>query len=216
MARRRTTALRVTEEATREAPGLRERKKARLRRQIIETAIKLFRKHGYENTRVEDIVRSLDISQPTFFRYFPTKDAVLRDLGSEAMACITQRLETELSTNATTTERLRRLYLTMAQDTEADRPLWQAVVLADAMNPVRSPDFRGPEQVRVRLLREIFVEGQRRGEITSAFPADHLVEFIEALYIIIVRRWAVDLIEPHSLTERVGSALEFFLRGSRP
>ena len=53
--------------------GLRERKKARLRQLIIDTAIKLFRKHGYERTRIDDIVDTLEISQPTFFRYFPSK-----------------------------------------------------------------------------------------------------------------------------------------------
>ena len=53
-----------------EIPGLRERKKARLRQQIIDTAIRLFRKQGYEKTRIDDIVKILEISQPTFFRYF--------------------------------------------------------------------------------------------------------------------------------------------------
>jgi len=43
-----------------EIPGLRERKKARLRQQIIETAIRLFRKRGYEKTRVDDIVKILE------------------------------------------------------------------------------------------------------------------------------------------------------------
>ena len=47
-----------------QVPGLRERKKARLRQQIIETAIRLFRKQGYEKTRVDDIVKILEISQP--------------------------------------------------------------------------------------------------------------------------------------------------------
>ena len=50
--------------------GLRERKKARLRQQIIETALRLFRKHGYENTRIDDIVKILDISQPTLLPVF--------------------------------------------------------------------------------------------------------------------------------------------------
>ena len=57
--------------------GLRERKKNRLHQQIIETSIKLFRRHGFENTRVDDIVQALEISQPTFFRYFPSKDAAV-------------------------------------------------------------------------------------------------------------------------------------------
>src|ERR1700724_31943 len=86
-----------------EFPGLRERKKARLREQIIDTAIRLFRKQGYERTRVDDIVNILEISQPTFFRYFPSKDAVLREVGLRAFACIEERLESELSSEATTT-----------------------------------------------------------------------------------------------------------------
>src|SRR5262250_1150227 len=92
-----------------EIPGLRERKKARLRQQIIDTAIRLFRKQGYEKTRVDDIVHILEISQPTFFRYFPSKDAVLREVGRRGFACIKEHLETELSSDATTAARLRRM-----------------------------------------------------------------------------------------------------------
>src|ERR1700758_4079157 len=107
--------------------GLRERKKAQLRQQIIETALRLFRKQGYENTRIDDIVQILEISQPTFFRYFPSKDAVLRDVGRRGYVCIKEHLETELSTDATTAERLRHMYLGMAREVESDRPLWRAV-----------------------------------------------------------------------------------------
>ena len=80
----------ATAEATAEQPevGLRERKKARLRQQIIDTSIRMFRKRGYEATRIDDIVQTLEISQPTFFRYFPTKDAVLREVGERGYACI--------------------------------------------------------------------------------------------------------------------------------
>src|SRR5271170_7738934 len=101
------------------APGLRERKKARLRQQIISTAIKLFRKRGYEKTRVDDIVELLEISQPTFFRYFPSKDAVLREVGRRAFTRQAESLKAELSTKATTEQRLRRFYDGLARETEA-------------------------------------------------------------------------------------------------
>jgi AcrR family transcriptional regulator len=201
---------------TGEFTGLRERKKVRLRQQIIETSIRLFRKRGYENTRIDDIVQILEISQPTFFRYFPSKDAVLREVGRRGFACIREHLETELSTNASTADRLRELYHTMAQEVESDRPLWQAVVLSGAMDPVRSPEMRQPEEIATSLLREILAEGQRRGEITRAFPVAHLAEFMEALYTTVVRRWAVDLSGPHNLAERIASAVEFFLRAVEP
>jgi AcrR family transcriptional regulator len=199
-----------------EIPGLRERKKTRLRQQIIETAIRLFRKQGYERTRIDDIVKILEISQPTFFRYFPSKDAVLRDVGKRGFECVAERLKSELSTKADTAERLHRLYHAMALEAEADRPLWRAVVLSGAMDPVRSPEVRGVEGVAISRLREILAQGQERGEITSAFPVVHLAEFMEALYHTVVRQWTVDLTGPHKLTERVDSAVEFFLRGVRP
>jgi AcrR family transcriptional regulator len=206
------SALAETDQAPPEV-GLRERKKARLRQQIIDTSIKLFRKHGYENTRIDDIVQILEISQPTFFRYFPSKDAVLREVGERGYACICERLSSELSTKAGTSERLRRLYVTMAREVEGDRQLWQAVVLSGAMDPVRSAELRGHEEAAAGLLREILTQGQKRGEVTRAFPVVHLAEFMEGLYSTVVRQWAVDLTGPHKLTDRVQSAVEFFLRG---
>ena len=208
----------VTAEAVAEQPevGLRERKKARLRQQIIDTSIRLFRKHGYEATRIDDIVHALEISQPTFFRYFPTKDAVLREVGERGYACICERLHSELSTKARTDQRLRRLYIAMAREMEGDRKLWQAVVLSGAMDPVRSAELRGHEEAAISLLREILTQGQKRGEVTRAFPVVHLAEFMEGIYNTVVRQWAVDLTGPHKLTDRVRSAVEFFLGGIRP
>ncbi len=206
---------RMEKPSNRQAPGLRERKKARLRQEIIETAVRLFRKHGYENTRIEDIVQVLEISQPTFFRYFPSKDAVLREVGRRGFACQSEKLESEMASNATTADHLRRFYETLAQITEADRPLWQAVVLSGAMDPVRSPDMRKPEEATIELLRQVLARGQKRGEITRAFPVVHLAEFMEGLFTTVVRQWAVDITGPHKLTERVSSAVEFFLRGAQ-
>jgi AcrR family transcriptional regulator len=202
--------------ANQKLPGLRERKKARLRHEILETGLRLFRDRGYENTRVDDIVHALEISQPTFFRYFPSKEGLLREVGRRAFAKQAESLRTELSSKATTAQRLRRFYETLAEVTEVGRPLWQAVILAGAMDPVRSPELRGPEQATVSLLREILSQGQKRGEITQDFPVVHLAEFMEGLFNTVVRQWTVDLTGPHKLTERVHSAVEFFLRAARP
>ncbi len=60
--------------------GLRERKKARTRAAIQAHAVRLFIEQGYEETTVDQIVEAAEVSQSTFFRYFPTKeDVVLHD-----------------------------------------------------------------------------------------------------------------------------------------
>jgi len=202
--------------AGRETLGLRERKKARLRQEIIDTAVRLFRKRGYEKTRIDDIVQTLEISQPTFFRYFPSKDAVLGEVGRRGFACITEHLKNELSSEAATAEHLRRLYQELARHAESDRPLWHAVVLSGAMDPVRSPEMREHKEFALGLLREILAQGQKRGDISRSFPVEHLAQFMDGLYHTIVRQWAVDLGGSDKLSDRVTSAVEFFLRGVRP
>jgi len=60
--------------------GLRERKKAKTRAAIQQHALRLFRDQGYSETTVDQIADAAEVSQSTFFRYFPTKeDVVLYD-----------------------------------------------------------------------------------------------------------------------------------------
>lgn len=55
------------------APGLRQRRKALTREEIIDAAIDLFERNGYEATTVDDIAEAADVSSRTFFRYFDSK-----------------------------------------------------------------------------------------------------------------------------------------------
>jgi AcrR family transcriptional regulator len=61
-------------------PGLRERKKAKTRAAIQAEALRLFREQGYDATTVEQICEAAEVSESTFYRYFPNKpDVVLYD-----------------------------------------------------------------------------------------------------------------------------------------
>lgn len=55
----------------------RRRRTARTRASIEESALRLFTEQGFENTTVEQIAEAADIAPRTFFRHFPSKDAVL-------------------------------------------------------------------------------------------------------------------------------------------
>ena len=57
-----------------EPTGLRARKKARTRDAIADAAISLFLAHGFDHVSVNDIAAVAEVSKPTLFRYFPTKE----------------------------------------------------------------------------------------------------------------------------------------------
>jgi AcrR family transcriptional regulator len=61
------------------SPGLRERKKARTRRHIADTAARLFAERGYENVAVTDVAREPEVAEQTVYNYFPAKEQLVTD-----------------------------------------------------------------------------------------------------------------------------------------
>ncbi|WP_405584904.1 TetR/AcrR family transcriptional regulator [Streptomyces sp. NBC_01190] len=57
-----------------EPTGLRARKKERTREAIGNAAVSLFLARGFDRVSVNDIAAAAEISKPTLFRYFPTKE----------------------------------------------------------------------------------------------------------------------------------------------
>jgi AcrR family transcriptional regulator len=69
--------------------GLRERKKRLMRRQLSDTAARMFLERGFDAVRVADVAEECGVSEKTVFNYFPTKEALLLDrleTTSEALA----------------------------------------------------------------------------------------------------------------------------------
>jgi AcrR family transcriptional regulator len=54
--------------------GLRQLKKQRTRNALLRAALELFTTQGYEQTTVDEIAESVEVSQRTFFRYFANKE----------------------------------------------------------------------------------------------------------------------------------------------
>lgn len=73
--------------------GLRARKKAATAAALQTHALELFLERGYDETTVQDITDAAGVSQRTFFRYYPTKDAVLLTEHARREAALQELLE---------------------------------------------------------------------------------------------------------------------------
>ena len=157
-------------EVTREpALGLRERKKQRTRATLIDAAVELCDRQGFERTTVDQIAAIADVSPRTFSRYFPTKDAIALALIDDALDVAAVELARQPS-DIGHFEALRRSYVTMYNSTKSAPP---GALSADRMMcTVRiimtSPTLRQaaleyrPHAVNVELAKRLGVDIENR------------------------------------------------------
>jgi AcrR family transcriptional regulator len=196
--------------------GLREEKKAEQRRAILNTAAALFRKRGYEETRVRDIVERLRISEVTFFNYFPTKDALITAFAVEMLEFSIASVKRELERrDCGVPDRLRGLMRQWATSWDSD-PEFHVLVAKQSrmMTEVRGVLRERSLQLYTQYER-LFAEGQRRGEIRADRKALDLAEMMEGIFTLIAGNWSSGWwgVRPDSLEKRFMNAMDVFLEG---
>lgn len=153
---------------------------------LYTAAMDLFRRQGFDETRVEDITQAAGVAKGTFFNYFPTKEDVLLYIGERHMSRLGaamangtgQRLNQERSAVAG----LKVLLHAMADSLEEDKDLVRLAMdkamkithLAPSANNGR-PGFRG-------LAALLISRGQRTGEIHPDIDPELVAEILEGLY----------------------------------
>jgi AcrR family transcriptional regulator len=73
----------MSEAATLEAAGKRERSKAANREAILAAAKRVFAEMGYDAATVRDIIRQTDLASGTFYNYFRSKEEVAEALSDD-------------------------------------------------------------------------------------------------------------------------------------
>lgn len=196
--------------------GLREEKKAEQRRAILDTAAALFRKRGYEETRVRDIVERLRISEVTFFNYFPTKDALIIAYAVEGLEYSIASVKRELERHEISIpDRIRNVIRQWATSWDED-PVFQGLVarqsglMTDVRGVLRDKSFELYEQ-----YERLYAEGQKRGEIRTDVRPLHLAEMMEGMLILIAGNWVNGWWKNRSdsLEARFMNAMTVFLEG---
>lgn len=199
--------------------GLREEKKAEQRRAILNAAAALFRKRGYEETRVRDIVERLRISEVTFFNYFPTKDALILAFAVESLdfsiASVKRELERQ---DCSVPDRIRSLMRQWATSWDSDPEFHALVAKQSRMMTEAKGVLRERSLQLYKQYERLFAEGQKRGEIRADHKPLHLAEMMEGMLILIAGNWVSGWWENRSdsLEERFMNAMTVFLEGCAP
>jgi AcrR family transcriptional regulator len=156
-----------------ERMGALERRKIRTRHTLIETALRLFRDQGYENTTLAQICEGAEIGDRTFFNYFDGKDDLVffddRRRLDRALALFGARTPDDSVVDV-----LRQVVEVAMVDESTDN------ALALEFAPVRQRLVRENPSLQARDLQLLFETQQRlAGALREAFP-DRLDEVTAA------------------------------------
>jgi AcrR family transcriptional regulator len=160
----------MTTEMTIEPVSLRSRKHAEARRTLFETAMRLFREKGFEETSVDAIAEAAGFSRATFFNYFGTKAAVLRYYGEHLQERVSQALSTS-DPEVPALDRIRNLLLVMAKDAEAHCDDLRVVFAHSIHDPAYMTSPTPARERIVKMLAHLIREAQSAGHARQDLSA---------------------------------------------
>jgi len=139
-------------------PGLRERKKQRTRRTIVDVATRLFAEQGYDATTLVQIADEADIAPSTFFNYFPSKVDIVFALFDAVIDSARQRIlgrpDGEDATHALLAWIEEDLHEVEAPYSEALREIPRIVAAV--------PELQAEERLRLARLEDVFAAAYAR------------------------------------------------------
>jgi AcrR family transcriptional regulator len=196
-----------------EAPkeGRRARKRREIRERIQQAAQELFLDMGYDHVTVEQVADRADVSRATFFNYYPSKAALLRELAETLTERLHRFLQETSREETSTQEQLRAFFLYTADAVQRTRRLSQDLFLESMRAP--ESEERSTDQLRLPY-KAIVVGGQRRGDVDPSHDAGFLAEMIGGTLAAILMNW---MSEPdYPLRERAELAARFLGNAMKP
>lgn len=177
---------------------------------IINAAWDLFYEQGYEDTTIEEIIERSETSKGSFYHYFEGKDALLSSLSymfDEKYEELIEQLEPDTHSfdklmflnhelffmieNSISLDLLAKLYSTQLI-TKGERHLLDH------------------NRIYYKLLRSIFSEGQKKGEITKSLSVNELVRVYAMCERAFLYDWCLSNGD-YSLTKYAGEMFPIFL-----
>lgn len=143
---------------------------------IVSAAWKLFYEQGYENTTIDEIIEESGTSKGSFYHYFDGKDALLSSL-SYLFDEKYEELAPKLPAQMGAFEKLMYLNRELFSMIENSISLYLlANLLSSQLTTRGEKHLLDRNRLYYRLLRQIVMEGQEKGELRSDLSANEIVK----------------------------------------
>lgn len=136
------------------------------KQEILDTAVKLFHKKGYEKTSITDIAKAIGVAQGLCYRYFPSKEALF----DSALDQYAQLLADRLSLFRGTRKQLKDIIADMPASVETDdSPFYHVLHQAENKKFHDQLALKVCEKV-LPIVTDLLTAAKSRGEVHLEDP----------------------------------------------
>lgn len=179
---------------------------------ILMAARDRFLLHGFSKVTTEELTSSLGISKKTLYKYFPSKEALLRGILQSFIRETSQRVENIVQDESLDfTEKLQALLRLLGKQlSRIGRPFMEDLQKSTPVLWKEVEDFR-----REKLLsnfRILFEEGIRQGKIRSDLNPEFLTTMYSSTIESIVNPWVLSKL-PVSGSQALTTIIQVYFQG---
>jgi len=171
------------------APSRRERRRRELHERILDAAVSLFERKGYEATTALEIANSADVAEKTFYNHFPTKQHLIEELAERSLQNASEILAESRRLPGTTADQLRHFAERSAEAAEqGSRQLTREVLLE--LVRVAQVDGVGDRKRALRHgFRALLEDGVARGDVAPGADYEFVTDLAVAAYLGMIINW---------------------------
>lgn len=183
------------------------------RTQILRVATTLFREKGYHRTSLDDIADQVGFTKPAIYYYFDSKEELLFAIVDGVVSGALERVQRIAAQDLSPLERMNAILVentrVVLEHIDANTAFYNERGL---LSPERERMVRDRERAYTNVVREIYIEGVRSGDLLDIDPNVAISTLLGAT--IWVYRWY----RPNgrlSIDETATSVAELLLNGYR-
>ena len=171
-------------------PTPKRRRREETRQRLVDAALPVFARHGFERATVDEIVREAGYSKGAFYVHFDSKEDLFWAMLDERIDGVQDTLRNAIDIELSVAENQRRI-LQAIFAVDQDDPTWPALFMEFAAHAARNPKVREKLGEMYRRWHSFTVEtligakeaGKVRADLDVDFTASVMIALIEGTLI---------------------------------
>ena len=171
------------------APSRRERRRRELHERILDAAVSLFERKGYEATTALEIANSADVAEKTFYNHFPTKQHLIEELAERSLQNASEILAESRRLPGTTADQLRHFAERSAEAAEQGSRQLTREVLLELVRVAQVDGVGDRKRALHHGFRALLEDGVARGDVAPGADYEFVTDLAVAAYLGMIINW---------------------------